>query len=713
MAEDQDVIIKLIADRSSASQTQATVARIKNDIRAAFDGNATTKFQSNIKSLNKEFADLQKNIGKAADEKERLESGGSKLGAIDQIASATSRGLGGIGIGGNIGGAVGGIGDIAQLAQDFPRLKAAVADLPAAAKEAASALGAGGIGLVGGMLALVAVTKLAEAVNEQYASTVRAVLQGQEEYFRLIETGTTESINAQLEKLKVDLKIQQDIIARDKFYQEELQKQVGGFISGVADVFNLGGVQENRKAIEAAQVAAGALETQIGDLEKALGTGEIAANDAAAAEKVLADARAVATERSIKYIVDQKKFEQEAAQLSSDQIKQRQLDIKNEQERINLEIQARQAAGDTSGKLDELVTRLAELGNQEAFLIGTASTLAKAREEETNAAKAQADALKEVDKINSDSQAVLNKKNEDIIALNEKLAQSLDDLKKSYDQANLEAANAQLEKQNDLITQNNQDKTDAETSLNDDLIKIREDYQKRVKEIEKEFNRSSTDAIQDRDAVALDAAERKRSSDLDAAATQKREDENARRTQYAQQLRDLQTNLVRQQTELRAAYERENALRFQKYQIDAQQLRVNNQRETDQRAAAYNKQLSDLSKYLTQRSQTEQGYFGAILAYAKSVKDSIANMLGGGTSAVGNGAVTNAGDLFSFASGGTITKSGLVGVHKGEVILNRRQQAQGFGGGVNVAVSGVGLNRNNILRLVEDKLNAEFDAAGF
>lgn len=705
MAEDENVVIKLISDKPSEAQTLASVLRVKNSIRAAFDNDFATKFRGSVKDINKEFDALRTSIGKAADEKKRLDSSTSSGGGADKasrITGAAGRALGAVSPG---------AGSALRDIQDIQEFGKSLSDISKVAVGA-------GVGIGAATLAL----SLLQAQAQKAKDAAAAELGARSEVIGFIQTATQAEINAKIDELKQKQAINAAIANDANSVRDQLESQtnaIGKFNASIGT--GEGELTAAREAADKANKALNDNSTALTLLQQAADAGFASERDYAEAIKKTNDERAKA---SIAGAADeynrQLKLQQDQL-LNSSQLFSKVTSAIQEQNAAQSalnKLQEGYAGGnaDTDKQITAYQLQIARAGSDITRyydLIAQRKPIEDAIENQKELAAAQASAQKEIDKISADSQDALAKKTEDVAALNNKLAESLGNLKASYGQAKLDAANENLQKQADLIAKNNQDKADAETSLNDDLLKIRDDYGRRVKEIEREFNRSSADAIQDRDAVALDAAERKRSSDLDDAGTQKREDENARRQQYAQQLRDLQINLVRQQNEQRAAYERDNAQRYQKYLADQRQLAQANQQDIAQRTAAYNKQLSELSKYLTQRSQTEQGYFGAILAYAKSVKDSITNLLGGGVSSVANGIVSGSSSapIISFASGGTITKSGMVNVHKGEVILNRRQQQQG--GGVAVNVNGVGMNRHGILRLVEDKLNAEFDAAGF
>lgn len=703
MAEDENVVIKLISDKPSEVQTLASIARVKNDIRAAFSSDAATKFRSDVKNINKEFDDLRKSIGKAADEKKRLDStnGGSSGGAdkASRITGAAGRALGAVSPG---------AGSALRDIQDIQEFGKSLSDISKVAVGA-------GVGIGAATLAL----SLLQAQAQKAKDAAAAELSARSEVIGFIQTATQAEIKSKIDELKQKQAINAAIANDANSVRDQLESQtnaIGKFNAAIGT--GAGELTAAREAADKANKALNDNSTALTLLQQAADAGFASERDYAEAIKKTNDERAKADILGAADEYNRQLKLQQDQLLNSSQLFSKVTSAIQEQNAAQSALNQLQKGylGGNADKDKQILAYQLQIGRAGADitryydLIAQRKPIEDAIQNQKDLAAAQASAQKDIEKVNADSQADLAKKNEDIAALNNKLADSLDNLKSSYAQANLDAANENLQKQADLIAKNNQDKEDAETSLNDDLLKIKDDYGKRVKEIEREYSRTSADAIQDRDAVALDAAERKRSDDLNGAKTQKSDDERLRRAQYDQQLRDLRTNLIRQQTELQAAFIRDGQQRAQKYQQDQQALIQANQRDTAARNAEYNKQLTELSKYLTARSQTEQGYFGAILAYAKSVKDSITNMLGGGVSSVVNGIVSGGGTapIISFAGGGTLTKDGWVKGHKGEVILNRRQQA-GVGAGFTFAPQINGSNRAQVTKEVMRQFNEFYD----
>lgn len=312
----------------------------------------------------------------------------------------------------------------------------------------------------------------------------------------------------------------------------------------------------------------------------------------------------------------------------------------------------------------------------------------------------------QVDKINDDVNKAVKDKTEDLIKIQQKYADSLAELKQSFDRAGLEAEIERQQKIADLATDLRDKEAEETTKHNEERLKIESDYQKRVQEIQREFTRSSAQAIQDRDAVALDAAERKRTEELEEAKTTRDEQLKERETQYKAELRGLQNNHARRIAEINLAFQREAEQRARKYAYDQQALYDNQRRDIALRQSAFAAQLAELRKHLVANNAEWAAAGNAIVSYARSLKDSINNILGGGNSGVVSGAVTTTpgkppdlGGIFGF--GASSASNG------GSTGMRAPQVAGGVMGGVNVAVNGVGMSKFQVIREVTKQLGEQ------
>jgi hypothetical protein len=643
-------------------------------------------------------------IEKAAEAQEKLGSGGGKLQSIDRLATATQRGLSGVGLGGAGAQVVGGIGDFAQLAEDFPKIKDAIKDIPGAINEVVSSVGAGGVGLIGAVGALSIALALAQRQFEETKKAALADLDARQQAIDLVRTGTKEEIQARIDQLKADrdankarlddanntLRQLREGIANDPTIKLLIGSNLATGITelGAALGIGAGELAAAKEKADAANTAFNQTDTELSLLEQQLTSGATTTADAAAAEQQLADARKQTAERSIQYVLEQTKFEQDAAKLTSGQNKQRQTDLENQIALIAQEIQLRQASGDmtkeNTARLDELATQFAQLSTEESYLAGTGTELAKANDELVASEKKRTDSIAAVQKFNTDSAAIEQRVLEQRAALQDKYNQSLimiaqqaadaaaDALQKLEDRrAQLlqdfqrneadEQKKAELERQ-DKIIQFQRDETKALRDHEQSLRKIREDAQ------EREF-----DLILNRDFAGLFASRRQTTHDINASneqfnqeqqdrleafkielqdqIDQYQRDREARIAKYQQDLADAQAQFIKERIQIEA----NRRLALQKAQQQYQQeLSLANQKYNAELAArknAISAELQLIQQGAQARLSIEQALvqqYQAILASAKA-----------GTTGSGfqTGGFTNSGGTTSTANNVNITQN--------------------------------------------------------
>lgn len=195
----------------------------------------------------------------------------------------------------------GGGGEFAQLAtgafellDTIPKLNLSFDVLKRSIIDNVQAIGAGGVGLIGGLIALQAALAFFNAENEKSAQIIQNLLGGQEQYFRLLQTGTRQQIQDALEAKRQELEITRARIEENEFVLGGMHKQVGGIISAIADVANIAGARELREQLDSLKQSTGGIEFDIARLESALNSSQLASREAAAAEAALAETRAKA-----------------------------------------------------------------------------------------------------------------------------------------------------------------------------------------------------------------------------------------------------------------------------------------------------------------------------------------------------------------------------------------------------------------------------------
>lgn len=257
-----------------AARLEEQISRINDELRETGKINITDQFD-----------EVSRRVSLAGDFQ-------SNLGALRGL-SATA-GLGGVGGGLDV------VGEIVVLAEELPRLKAALQGLPQTIQAAVQAIGTGNAGMIGATIALSLVIVKLKSDFEAAKAAASGSLEGALSYFDLIKTGTRESLEAQLDAAR-----QQQSIAEAR--AEAAGGVFTGLIDGIRQEFgDLGlavaqvnsALGTNNAELSAAETAANAAATElartnaeVAALEAALASGEVATRSAAEAEAELRKAR--------------------------------------------------------------------------------------------------------------------------------------------------------------------------------------------------------------------------------------------------------------------------------------------------------------------------------------------------------------------------------------------------------------------------------------
>lgn len=271
-------------------------------------------------------------------------------------ASSGGGGGGGAAGGGGLGRALkvaGGAANLAGLDTAIPQL----GQLASQAAPLISGLGATVAQVaVAAPLAAVAVVALALAAQkftedmEANAKRLQNGIATQKTYYELLQTGTTESIKLGLEELRVKLAVA-EAVRRDIQNGQDQLKQFGIF-QGFAEQFT--GLKDQAKA---ADDEINSTRAQLDAFNRALGTTQVAANDAAEAEKKLAEERDKQNADSISAV---KTYNADVARLN-DQERQAEIDAEKRyaDNQIRIAEQAADAAEDALRKLQDARANLA------------------------------------------------------------------------------------------------------------------------------------------------------------------------------------------------------------------------------------------------------------------------------------------------------------------------------------------------------------------
>ncbi len=673
----------------AAKQVDLATVKVGKSIRDAFSSQSTGKiaqFAGNMKGAVQSADSLTAAIEKAAEAQNKLGGGGgNKLESLDRLATATQRGLSGVGLGGVGAQVVGGVGDFAQLAQDFPKIKDAIKDIPGAISEVVNSVGKGGAGLIGAIGLLTLVTSLAQKQFEETARAAKEELDARQQALDLIRTGTKEEIQSRIDTLKAQqtadkARADQANQLLAQFRQGIANDPTAKFFSGLIEVgaqlgIGAGQLKSAETAASDANAALGKTNTELDLLQQQQATGVTTTADLAAAEKELADTRKQTTERSIQYILEQTKLEQDAGKLTVDQNKQRQSDLENQISLIAQEIQIRQASGDASEennkKLDELALQFAQLSTQESYLAGTGMELAKANDELAASDKKRADSIAAVQKFNNDTAAIEQRVLEQRAALQDKYNQSLITIAQQAADA---AANAlqKLEDQRAKLLQDFQrneadEQKKAELERQDKIINFQRDEAKALRDHERDLRKIREDAqerefdlILNRDFAGLFASRRQTTQDINASNEQFNQERKDRYDAFQQELQDQIDQYVRDREARIAKYQQDLVDAQAQYNKERVQIETNRRVALQKAAQQYQQELSLANqKYTAELSarrtaiaaelqliqQGAQARLSIEQALVQQYQAILASVQGGGT---GSG----------FQSGGGFTNSG-------------------------------------------------------
>lgn len=658
-----DYIIKLIASQADADKARAVIAGVKASLISL--GDLPPVAGANVDKLNDSFATTRERIQAAKDEAtalgDEIEKSFGKIEKVNgpaglkRVGEVTSR-LGG-------GEAGRGISTIADLA-NFDKIKSELSALPPTALAAGLAVGAFTVAL-----------DLYEKEQQRVKQATLADITARQSAFSLLQTGSKEEIQTKIDQL-----------TKEKQIAEAAAIDASNLFQGVKDgvLSNLGPaaaaaeyyaatIGKASGAYQAAYDSANSardgiskVDVELTLLEKQSGLTAQTVEDLAAAEKHRQDALYITAD--IQNVVNAQVEKYNAAASDSSkglEDRQRQLQteiIINENaiaaaryrlETEKLSQEEQNALGDSisnlTTKTNSLKTTLNELSDP--FV----STSIKARE----AAQAQIDAGKDLQKVKDEATADGVKEADALKSISDKNSEAFKKLGDAFKQAGLDTIAKRAEQDSkDLRTQidadaktkreRNDKLSDLDTQRDAKIVEAENTKNKELERIAKEFNLSSSQAIENRDAVSLQAAIDKKNADTDTAnkgfddskkaAEKDRKDRfTALQAEFKEQ--DDETRIARANAarELAIARRNEDTLAKQKFQRDKDALTANNQSAINQQKSAYSKQLTDLQSYLSQRIVLDKGYMGDVLAAAVKLKGDIAAALGGGAASSPSG----------------------------------------------------------------------------
>lgn len=654
-----------------------------------------------VRKVTEEFTRLSKEAQKAADSAGGAtgSTGGRKSNAITAIGREI-RALPAVPISGNLSTDV------------FGKMIAVLGGL--------SPVVLGVIAAVGGLI--VGLNQLAAS----FGQTIQSLINTQEEYFRVLKTGTTESIQAAIESKRVEIEI---LRARVDEYQTlfaQFEAQAGGVGRAIADALNIGNVQTLRTELEGLEAKLRDEEFALSRMTGALGSLEVAQRSATAAQEEAAR-RLAAT---LDLIIDAGVQAQlAAATLDStkaldERIKGLEYERNLLQERIRLGVISEEQADKYQQRIFQLTgaiealngsaRREVEQRERERLAIEAAT---KARErsiaQQEALAKAQDDAAKATESLNASLEKIATD-------ARNKLADAARDREKALVDAEIDAQKARAEAVRDRETSI----TEVTRKAGIDREKQEREHRKRLADINRRADLDLQVAIEDRDSVAQSRIQRERAeairTETDNYAEQRAEvDDNLR-----EQTRTISMRYAEQTANINARLNEQTAAINARYTEQVQQIYAAANAARQAEITSYQQRLATLAQFVQREVGisaqgaaallgVQQQYWSAALQLASNALSTIratqaqgtqfrdnTQILTRSTQALARG--TGRG-MVSFATGGMITRTGAAMVHQGEIIMNpsRGQYPVNFAPTINMGQGGADQIRSVLMAEVD------------
>lgn len=496
MAEDDlQASISLDLDKNSFRKAKADLLRQAADFEKAGAGTSKQFLTQNkelIKQLQlqKQNIDAQEKSSKAA--KERVNEEKRLLDVLDEQSSKARRDVGTVGdvdtglsaVRGGLGTFTGGDSQaLAQVAAVF-EVTEALRQLqvagPAAAesiKSIVNEIGVGKVGAVGAIAGLAIVISQLQSSTKAKADELGAYLEGQGNYFDLVQTGTVESIQAEKDKQQFSLDAaRQERDTRKKQLADTVNALIdtqGSFRAGIA-VFNASigtgspEIVALNKAIEDANKSVSDLEGGMNAFDQALDNTAVKARSAALA--LIGDADKEAERRAF--------INQTTKQSVDENIKLNE-SLMERNDNIAFEIIQLKQSGDTSDvvmqKIADLTDAYGANAEQMDVLRLISIPFTRQMQDEADAKKALEEQAKKAADLDKQKQATLQKLNDLQGKANETLAEFNDQLAKTK-------LNRSLRDSDELVDFQRKQAQDDTKHLSD-LAKIEQDGKDKIAEI--------------------------------------------------------------------------------------------------------------------------------------------------------------------------------------------------------------------------------------
>lgn len=373
------------------------------------------------------------------------------------------------------------------------------------------------------------------------------------------EKGTSEAVAEQQRELEQNIENAKEHAAALRDVREARNEE-NDFIE---DLFTrsrvlAGGTRKQlNEDINAADVAVRQAEASLEAFNFALDEGEVAANDAAAAEKALAEARTAGVLREAEQAGELASLKARASELTQEQIDSELESLDIRKAALAAELAALEASGDES---EEVAKKIAELREALGFLGEQADVLKIARPsaKSSEAEKAAEKAAKDAQKAEEDRLRDIEKVQNDAAKAQQSYTDSVRDAQQNFRDATADIARKLKDTFIDNQREFQDDLNEMSIKFNEDELKEERQFRRDLAKIRRDAADEEKDAIRQRDFAAAAAAR----ENAEKALKDRREEEA---DENAEQLTELQQERHRRQ--------RERDLANRDAQIDAQRAR--------------------------------------------------------------------------------------------------------------------------------------------
>lgn len=485
----------------------------------------------------------------------------------------------------------------------------------------ASAAGVAGVIAVAGPLILIvgALGLALKAFGDQAAAEAKAInatIDAQRDVAQQIAEGLgTEEAKQQLDEINAKRKAEADLLARNQqIYTENIENQ--GALTGVLKATS-GAEQALSDQIQKSKDLIEGYDTSTQALTNALDDGTLAANDAAEAEKKLAEERTKAVLTAADVAGKELAAQQKALDATEEQNTKRLDSIEDEKAVLQAQIDVLTESGDTSeevaAKIAALTSQLGSLGKESDFIKTTALAASRAADAEKKAKKDAEDAAKK-------AESAQTQYTKSVEGAGRQFTQSIQDIGTRFRNAladNQTKFNRDLDDigmkfrrdEYDLTLKANRAERDAVLDQQQDLLKIHKDA-----------NKDEQEALREGDFKALFLARQKTAESLQEEGQAL----DTRKRQRLQEEQDARADLLR-------SAQRQRSDRVQAYERQSVDARLANTREIDQARLTRQRALQVASEGLNAELRLLQGYWQQRLGLEKQgIEQSLALASGQG-----------------------------------------------------------------------------------